>query len=341
MKSQQATRMLGFHSSLRAGVNYSRITFRIELTSEDAVSKPLVYIDQNVLEPLVNRVPSLSDELKVQWVYSKEHFTEIRRSSNPSPYLTALDTLDAKLIELELVDWKITDSAKLIDGPTAFEHYSKYCDALTDVDVNDQLFDPFQAWVNGGGSEQLLRELPEHVAEQILSLTEGLPVEQRSTLRAAAAEIDLAPIIGKMIARGNNINKTREDFGNGKGQIGQITGNNQLMKIWALIRPTCNGITPDQFFGFDPSNKQGYEAWPIYLGIIGCCAVLDIVGFQAEKKCRKLEKLQNVRSDSGHIAMGAFCSAILSADKRLIKRAEAIYEYQKIGTASLHFHGVG
>jgi len=305
------------------------------------VSKPLVYVDQNLLGLLAQRVPGLASEPNVQWVYSKEHFAEIRRSSNPDQYLTALDKLGAKLIELELIDWKITGSAKLIDGPTALHHYSNYYEALTDVDVNENLLNPFQAWVNGGGDEQLLRDLPGHVAEQILALTEDLPVEQRSTLRDAASEVDLTPMIGQMIAWGNDINKTREAFGDGKGQIGQITGENQLIQIWALIGPVCGGITPDQFFGFDPIDKQGYETWPTYLGIIGCCAVLDIVGFQAEKKCRKIEKLPNVRSDSGHIAMGAFCSAILSADRRLARRAKAIYEYKRIGTASLHFQVAG
>ncbi len=305
------------------------------------MSKPLVYVDQNLLGLLAQRVPGLASEPNVQWVYSKEHFAEIRRSSNPDQYLTALDKLGAKLIELELIDWKITGSAKLIDGPTALHHYSNYYEALTDVDVNENLLNPFQAWVNDGGDEQLLRDLPGHVAEQILALTEDLPVEQRSTLRDAASEVDLTPMIGQMIAWGNDINKTREAFGDGKGQIGQITGENQLIQIWALIGPVCGGITPDQFFGFDPIDKQGYETWPTYLGIIGCCAVLDIVGFQAEKKCRKIEKLPNVRSDSGHIAMGAFCSAILSADRRLARRAKAIYEYKRIGTASLHFQVAG
>lgn len=212
---------------------------------------------------------------------------------------------------------------------------------MADVDVNENLLDPFLAWVNGGGDEQLLRALPGHVAQQILALTEGLPVEQSAMLCDAASGVDLTPMIEQLIARGNDINKTRDAFGGGKGRVGQIEGDDQLMQIWALIRPACGGITADQFFGFDPVDKQGYHTWPTYLGIIGCCAVLDIVGFQAEKKCRKIEKLPNVRSDSGHIAMGAFCSAILSADRRLAKRAKAIYAYKGIGTASLHFQVAG
>lgn len=298
------------------------------------MSKPLVYVDQSVLGLVAQRARALSNEL--QWVYSKQHLAEIRRSSNPSQYLAALDKLEAKLLELELIDWKLTGSAKIIEGPSAFQHYSNYCDALANVDVDENLFDSFQVWVNGGGDEQLLRAFPDDIAEQILALTERLPGDQRSTLRNAASEVDFLPTIDQMVAWGNDINKTREAFGDGKGRIGQIAGGNQLIQVWELIGPTCGGITRDQFFGFDPVDKQGYEIWPTYLGIVGCCAVLDIIGFQAEKKCRKIESLPNIRSDSGHIAMGAFCSAILSADKRLSSRAKAIYEYRRIGTLSLH-----
>jgi hypothetical protein len=83
-------------------------------------------------------------------------------------------------------------------------------------------------------------------------------------------------------------------------------------------------MTSDCFFGF--------EGRPTYLGIIACCSVLDILGFQGEGKARKILSMPNVRSDANHIAMGAFCQVLLSADKRLINRAAAIYEYKNIGT---------
>jgi hypothetical protein len=104
------------------------------------MSKPLAYLDQSVLGLLPQRQTGLVNSSNVQWVYSKEHFAEIRRSSNPDQYLLALDRLNAKLIELELINWKISGSAKLIDGPTASQHYSNYCQALSDVDFNENLF---------------------------------------------------------------------------------------------------------------------------------------------------------------------------------------------------------
>ena len=62
---------------------------------------------------------------------------------------------------------------------------------------------------------------------------------------------------------------------------------------------------------------------------------MDTVGFQAEKKCRKISKIHNVRSDACHIGMGAYCSAILSEDRRLVKRAKAIYEYKSIDSSPI------
>jgi len=298
------------------------------------MSKPLVYVDQNVIGLQLQGKLNLANASSVQWVYSKEHFAEIRRSSNAEQYLVALDRIDAKLLELESSNWKITGAARLVEGVTAEQHYLNYCDVLSDVDFNENLFDPFQVWVNGGGDERLLRELPSQIAKQILVLTEGLPHDHFSE-RADALEPDFSNMIEQMVARGNDIDRTREAIGVGKGAIGGIAENNQILQIWEIISPACGGVTSDQFFGFDPHDKQGYESWPVYLGIVGCCAVLDIIGFQAEKKCRKIERIPNVRSDSVHIAMGSFCSAILSADKRLSRRAKAIYEYRNIGTASL------
>jgi hypothetical protein len=145
---------------------------------------------------------------------------------------------------------------------------------------------------------------------------------------------DFKVVVNQLIENGNDITKTRSVLGNDKGAVGSVSGENIVKKIWDIIRPISGEVSCEQFFGFNPIDKQGYDKWPIYLGIIGCCTVMDIVGFQAEKKCRKIEKLPNVRSDSGHIGMGAFCSLVISRDKRLVKRANAIYEYKGINSSA-------
>lgn len=302
------------------------------------MSNPLVYIDQNIIGLQLQGILNLRKRDDLVWIYSKEHFAEIRRSNDPEKYLEVLKDIDAKLLELVLDEnWKITGEAKLINEGTPFQHFKSYIEATGDVDFDDTIFDPFQVWVNGGGDEGLLKEVSDSFADQVLRLTSELPfdtTEMTDKMDSIKPEFD--SMIDEMISNGNDIKKTRAAFGNDKGTIGGISGKHQIKKIWEIISPTMSGaeISCDQFFGFDPIDKQGYELWPVYLGIIGCCSVLDILGFQAEKKCRKINKIHNVRSDSAHIAMGAFCSGILSEDKRLVKRARAIYEYKGIGTST-------
>lgn len=302
------------------------------------MNKPWIYLDQNALIPVFKFALAKGSESAIQWVYSKEHFAEIGRSSSPDAYLSALDKLGAKLIDLDFNRDEGPEAVRLVDGPTAFEHYSSYCEAMGDADISDHFIDQFQVWINGGGCCHQIRSIPDRLSEQILALTESHPEDKQGLLLEEVSRLDLAQQFDKLISQGNDIQKTRAALGDGKGRIGQISGDNQLLQIWALVGPACVGFTADQFFGFEPAVKHREDAWPTYSGIISCCAVLDILGFQAEKKCRKLEALPNVRSDAVHIAMGAFCSGILSADNRHVNRAKAIYEYKGIGTACLQLH---
>ncbi len=303
------------------------------------MSNPLVYIDQNIIGLQLKGALNLSKRDDLVWVYSKEHFAEIRRSNDPEQYLEVLKNIDAKLLDLTLNEyWKITEEASLISHGIPHQHYESYIDANSDVDFDGTLFDPFQVWVNGGGDEGPLKQVSDNFAKQILRLTSELPFDTTEMInKVDSIKPEFDSMIKKMISNGNDINKTRAAFGNEKGAIGGISGEHQIEKIWELISTTMTGtgVSCDQFFGFDPIDKQGYESWPMYLGIIGCCAVMDILGFQAEKKCRKVNKIHNVRSDSAHIAMGAFCAAILSEDRRLVKRARAIYEYKGIGASPI------
>lgn len=301
-----------------------------------AMSKPLVYLDQNIIGQVANKELNLKPFDEFTFVYSKEHFSEIKRSTEPQKYLDALHKIDAKLLELEMgSDWKITGRATLRGDGTPTEHYSGYLEAITEVELSDNIFDPFLAWINGGGDEESLSSLPDEIAEQLFEISrEFSPNDSLLQGKTEAMAPGFKGMINELIDNGNDINKTRSALGNNKGNIGNISGSNVIEQIWAVVKHNYNGMSCDQFFGFNPIDKQGYDNWPIYLGIVGCCSVMDILGFQAEKKCRKIDKIPNIRSDSGHIGMGAFCSLVISLDKRLVKRANAIYQYKGLTSSA-------
>jgi len=198
------------------------------------MSKPLIYIDQNIIGLQLQGIFNLSKRDDVTWVYSKEHFAEIRRSNEPEKYLGVLDAIDARLLDLVLDEnWKITGEARLIENGTPFEHYDSYIEATGDVDFDDTIFDSFQVWVNGGGDEGPLKELSEKFAQQILGFTSDLPfdtTEMTDKVKQIKPEFD--SMIDEMISNGNDIHKTRAAFGDEKGSIGSISGEKQIEKIW-------------------------------------------------------------------------------------------------------------
>ena len=79
------------------------------------MSNHLIYIDQNIIGLHLGGLINLRKNDELIWVYSKEHFSEIKRSNDPERYFKALDDISAVLLDLEVYEnWKITDSANLM-----------------------------------------------------------------------------------------------------------------------------------------------------------------------------------------------------------------------------------
>ena len=298
--------------------------------------KPLVYLDQNIVSSLANKEIRLSHFDEFTFVYSKENFAEINRSSEPQKYLDALHEIDAKLLQLQLCpDYRLTGRAELREDCTPSHYYSEYINEISKVPQGDNIFDPFIAWCNGGKDDTALRALPSALKEAIQDLSDGLPdVNREFTECHDSTILEFNDLISELFEHDNDIKKTRATLGY-KPNISGITGDNIIEQIWNVVSKNNSGVTCDEFFGFNPINKQGYDNFPMYLGIVSCCSHMDMLGFQAESKCRKVDKISNILSYASHIAMGAYCSLILSFDKRLVKRANAIYQYKGIDAQAM------
>jgi hypothetical protein len=247
-------------------------------------------------------------------------------------YVRILDQLDAKLIKLVLSDGRITEEVHLHQDGTAEKHYVDFLDATGSAQFDETPFDAILAWANGGGNESRLRVVPEQFAAQIKALNGMLPTEMHLALDETLIQ-NLLAMIENMVSERRSIDDTRGLLGADKGGFGNISGKDELLQIWSKIRKCCpEEISRDQLFGFVAPECRGGQAVPMPIGIIGCCASLDFIGFQAEPKSRKIEKLPNVRSDAIHIAMGAYCHIIVTGDQRLARRARAIYQYKSIAT---------
>lgn len=304
------------------------------------MNRRLIYIDQNIISFHVEGKVRLTKSPGWVWVYSKEHFAEIQRAAAPDQFLSVLDTIEAKLLHINLdQNWEISGTANLIMEGTAVQHYDTYLENTSPTIPVESLFYPILAWGNGGQNQELFKEIAQRLERYVSSSIQDLPIDCSAMMDSLERlNPNLESMTAEMIEYGNDIFKNREAFGIRNGALGAINGKDQIKGIWKIIQASCPGIGCDQFFGFEPIIDQGKDLQPEYLGILGCCAIMDIIGFHSEKKCRKISSLSNVVSDARHIANGAFCTVILSGDKRLICRAKAIYEYRGIGTVPILFN---
>lgn len=214
------------------------------------MNKPLIYLDQNILGLYLKGALKLDKVDSVQWVFSKEHFAEIRRSDTPQKYLDALSNINAKLLALKMENWKISGQAELIEAGNPQEQYAEYLESTGHVAFNNKIFDGLQVWMNGGGNEEILRAIPQQYLTEIQLLSAQLPAELQQ-FPFVGSEPKFSDMIDQMISHGNDIKQTRLMLGDGKGLIGSITGEAQLLQIWNIIQPSCGSLTSDQFFGFD------------------------------------------------------------------------------------------
>lgn len=290
-----------------------------------------IYFDQNILSLDDKTLQDLSKLSEIQWVYSSEHYKEIARSEYPDFYINKLLILKPKKRIVTYTNNKIIDQVELLEIPDFKVDYEGFISGSYEVPTFTS-FKIFRAWVNGGNYDELFAKVPSILNDEINNaLTKcGLQHSIKSS-----SDIDFKLVINAMLQQGNNIEALRGFYGISKGNIGNLNSELALEQIYDLAIksiPSLSLITSDQFFGFEQYDNGEFIKVPLHQGIIYCCIMLDLLGYQAEKKCRKLEKIDNTHSDAVHIATAAFCDNLLSRDQRLINRAKAIYKYKKIPT---------
>ena len=306
------------------------------------MSKYRVYIDQSVVgdfHEFISDWSRLQQSQDIEWVYSNTHFEEIRRSVNPLIFLAVFENLKAQYIEVVLDDkFKMTGEARIHPHSSPYQQYERYLTTMGEVPLDEKLFHPMLARLNGADNFEQLTLLPEKFQSQLEGILApaGLWDDQVAENISCHAK-ELAQFVDEKLAETRSLETLRKLIGTDKGKIGNLkTTDNPVQEIWKIISAKFNGISADQFFGFDPPHKPGYDSWPLYLGIIGCYQMLNSLGYRADKKISCEEKVPNTLSDSAHVAHAAFCDVLMSGDSRLCDKARAIYRYKDIKTQVLH-----
>jgi hypothetical protein len=297
----------------------------------------LLYIDQNIISDFRTAISDwsrLQNMAGVQWVYSNIHFEEIRRSEESQSYLTVLENLQACRIEITLnEEFKITGSTTVHPYTSPHQQYEKYLDTVSVPSTSEVLFNPLFARLLGVNNFDQLASLPDKFESYIIETLLKANLWDNPTAKIIGDEAEkLAQFIQNKLSVTYPLETTRESFGILNGNIGNPKTDNPIEEIWNEISAKLHGVTADRFFGFDPHDKQDYTTWPLYLGIIGCYTMLNMLGYRKDKNFPKEESLPNTFSDAQHVAHAAFCQTLISGDIRLCQKAKAIYRYKNIAT---------
>lgn len=294
----------------------------------------LVYLDQNVVGYIYEGRLSLGQSDDIQWVYSNEHFTEIARGEKRG-LISVFEELRARQLEVVLDNnFMITDQAHLHEYSDPFEKFRVYLETMGDVPIDQTPALDFMARLFGGGDLEAAKSAPNRMDQQLHAILDGIgPLGDPLFEKWSSTKVDLTRMIAKHLGTIRSLEAMRKPLGMAKGRASNSEAQDDpIAALWRTLEPNLPGITIDQFFGFDPIDRQGYDAWPLYLGIVGCHTVLNFLGFRPDKGLSSASTLPNILSDGSHIAHAAFCNAVVSEDRRFCSKARAIYRHSGILT---------
>lgn len=181
-----------------------------------------------------------------------------------------------------------------------------------------------------------LIDLPEEVLEWARDLSSQFP---GTSLEEKRSEFEgLLPTfrdrVDELVQMNPDIETRRAELGVGKGAAGALAPEEAIPRIWEMVSPHLPEPTNiNRFLCFEGLEEFMEGPTDPALGIAGCCAVFDLVGFQAEKKSRRLDKIGNLRADAMHIAMASLTGHLATTDERLAMRARAIYAGREMATS--------
>lgn len=297
-----------------------------------------IYLDHNIIDDISKGNLSLKPSADTVWIYSNENLNEIRRSGNER-FLDVLKKIDARFIELKLDNkFRITGEAIIHPSLNPYDVYDNYIESVGDLENEEYLFKDLLGRLHGADNKDDILGLPENFEKYIEELLEPHDL-YNNELKHKVFEVssNLKHFSGNGLQNIESLEETRKSFGTNKGRATLTEEyDNPLEELWQRIKKELpNELTSEKFYGFDPVNKEQYYDWPIYLGIVGCHGVLNLVGYRPDKGLSNIEELSGIMSDGAHIAYGAYCQGLLTRDKRLTSKAKAIYKFKNISTVVL------
>ncbi|MGI9174901.1 MAG: hypothetical protein ACR2GR_06250 [Rhodothermales bacterium] len=301
---------------------------------------PTIYTDINVFRYVAYGEMKIDKPECFRWVYSHVHLDEIHRSGNADA-LNGMEQLGAVKIE-DILDEQFQSTGNVILRKYAdpSHRYRQYLDAIAGYEDTGEIMIEILLRLYGADNFAELSLTPEKLQAEVDRLTaEADPSVRKELLsRANQVSLEMKEGIEKHMKEMRPLEHIRNEIGLSSGKRDTAArSDSPIDMLWEVIKDDFKEVEKDQFFGFQQIPGIGGVQHTQDGSIAGAYTILNLLGLRADRGLARREKVKNTISDSQHVGMASYCNALLSGDKRLCDKANAIYLHLGLPAEALHF----
>lgn len=341
--------------------------------SEDP--RPLIYIDQNIIDALRKGAYVFEKSLfseRARAVYSDETLREISRAEegggDAAEFLSVLKDLDAYHLQVQLDEQFAPTGNAIIQSHSPYEAYQNFA-LQRDLDYLIEANLLVSRKIMGGLPELSIDDIGEKMLEafernfrpldeavknfelffpnareehplifESLGKMKGISVDEYKEILKQL--VDSLKNNLKLDELDSGVSRYRDELKLSPKNLNNIEPPQVVEQVWQIISRDQSiknsGITIHQFFGVDIPN-------PIYTGrrnfvseqVSSIYFHLNLAGYYPDKGLKKRRRFASSFSDMQHVSLATHCNILLSSDKDLIKKAAAAYEFTEANTEAL------
>ncbi len=327
--------------------------------------KPLVYIDQNILDWIskgrIDFIRTFIKE-KAQLIYSLETLNEIARAQTKrhNEFLSTLKELEAIFYELQLTeDNQYANEAnptQLTPQEALSNHLNTESDDCGASDGLGQFLFKLLGGRKGESFNPILDALNESFDRLTIQMKEELyqAIDAKQTTEDVPKDLvddyisstvnewqrldrELRSTIDQQIPHQEDFhgpNVFRNHVSLSPKVLNNIKPPHVVQQIWELISHSETwktiDVTMNQFFGVDPHSFEAKDNNTWATKINGAYNVLNFVGYWPDEATEKEKQFISFQSDSGHAVFGAYADLLITGDKRFFKKICAVFELVQI-----------
>lgn len=296
-----------------------------------------IYADSNIYRYVARGELEVTTVGAVRFAYSSVHFDEMIRTGNLE-MLKGIKALSAvPLVTNENGEYDIDSLGVCLDYEDPYEKFEEYKADYVELPGAESSINEVLLRLLGADNIDELKKVPDTILE-LADAVKPFFGEQAAEFqeRAVSASSDLGDLIKGDLSNRRPLTETRSSFGYPKGATSEHENDvNPIDKIWERLGPKFDGVTKEQFFGFEAIPTVDIERSRIG-DVAGCHLILNMIGYHPDKGLPNREKIRNIISDGQHVGYGSLCGVFLTSDYRLYRKAGAIFRFRDYASQAEH-----